>query len=146
MSRRVVLLALVCWPLVAPIEAWAADKVDFAAQIQPLLTARCGKCHKADKPAAKLSLVSADAIKAIEKKTVLVAGKPDESELFKRIGLPAGERSAANGGGGEAGRGGGGKAQRGAEGRAVARGGCGAGGSDRQTGAGGGERDAAIWG
>ena len=70
--------------------AQAQEKVDFATQMQPILAARCSKCHGEEKASAKLKLHSADAISAFEKKDkLLVAGKPDESELYKRIVLPA---------------------------------------------------------
>jgi len=70
--------------------AKAQEKVDFAAQIQPIFAARCSKCHGEEKANGKLRLHTADAIGAFEKKDkLLVAGKPDESELYKRITLPA---------------------------------------------------------
>ena len=70
--------------------AQAQEKVDFATQVQPILAARCSKCHGEEKASGKLKLHTADAIGAFEKKDkLLVAGKPDESELYKRIVLPA---------------------------------------------------------
>jgi mono/diheme cytochrome c family protein len=69
--------------------AQAQEKIDFAKQIQPIFAANCAKCHGDDKASSKLKLNSADAIGAFEKKDkLLVAGKPDESELYKRITLP----------------------------------------------------------
>ncbi|MBL9165469.1 MAG: hypothetical protein JNL18_22275 [Planctomycetaceae bacterium] len=73
--------------------AQADDKIDFAAQIQPILTAKCAGCHGAEKAAAKLRLDSADQITAFEEKDhLLVAGKPDESELYQRLVLPADDK------------------------------------------------------
>jgi mono/diheme cytochrome c family protein len=70
----------------------AAAAVDFAAQIQPIFAARCAGCHGAEKQQGKLRLDSAEAIGEFAKDTLLVAGKPDESELLKRISLPADDR------------------------------------------------------
>jgi len=68
----------------------AQEKIDFATQVQPILAARCSKCHGEEKASGKLKLHTADAIGAFEKKDkLLVAGKPDESELYNRIVLPA---------------------------------------------------------
>lgn len=71
-------------------DARAQEKVDFVTKVQPIFVARCGKCHGEEKASGKLKLHTADAIGAFEKKDkLLVAGKPDESELYKRITLPA---------------------------------------------------------
>jgi hypothetical protein len=78
---------------VAASPAHGEDKVDFATQVQPIFAAKCGGCHGADKASGKLRLHTADAITAFEKKDkLLVAGKPDESELYKRITLPADDK------------------------------------------------------
>jgi hypothetical protein len=79
------LVSFVCLPLAV---VRGEDKVDFA-KVQPILAKNCGKCHGAEKQAAKLRLDSADEISKYAKKDkLLVAGKPDESELLKRIMLP----------------------------------------------------------
>ena len=73
--------------------ARAQEKVDFVKQIQPIFEAKCAKCHGAEKAQGKLRLHTAEAIGAFEKKdALLVAAKPDESELFKRITLPADDK------------------------------------------------------
>lgn len=66
--------------------AHAADKVDFSKSIQPVLEKRCLECHGEKKEKGELRLDS----KAAATKTVIVAGKPDDSELIKRITLPEG--------------------------------------------------------
>ncbi len=95
MRRRcciLVCLALGYLPLNLSLAA-ADDKIDFATQIQPILTAKCAGCHGEEKAAAKLRLDSADQIGAFEEKDhLLVAGKPDESELYQRIVLPADDK------------------------------------------------------
>jgi mono/diheme cytochrome c family protein len=79
--------------LAAGSTAAAQEKIDFATQIQPIFAAKCAGCHGEEKASAKLRLHTADAISAFEKKDkLLVAGKPDESELYKRIVLPADDK------------------------------------------------------
>jgi mono/diheme cytochrome c family protein len=71
----------------------AQEKIDFAKQIQPIFAAKCAGCHGEEKASAKLRLHKADAIGAFGKKDkLLVAGKPEESELYKRIVLPADDK------------------------------------------------------
>lgn len=70
--------------------AVAEVKVDFAKQVLPILQESCGKCHGEKKASAKLRLHTAAALK--EKwdadKGLITSGKPDQSELYKRITLP----------------------------------------------------------
>src|SRR3954470_14837960 len=70
--------------------ATAEDKVDFAKQVLPILQESCGKCHGEKKASAKLRVHTAAALK--EKwdadKGLITPGKPEQSELFKRITLP----------------------------------------------------------
>ncbi len=66
-----------------PAFALAEEPVDFDAQIQPILSDRCFLCHgpDANKRQADLRLdLEADA-----KDYAIIPGKPDESELFRRI-------------------------------------------------------------
>jgi hypothetical protein len=66
--------------------ASAAESPDFEQQILPLLYTRCFSCHseKTDKPKADLRL---DSIDAIRESGAVVPGKPDESELLRRVSL-----------------------------------------------------------
>ncbi|WP_345734492.1 PSD1 and planctomycete cytochrome C domain-containing protein [Prosthecobacter algae] len=67
----------------------AAAPVDFA-QVQALLESKCLECHNPDKVKGKLLMNTAEAmIKGGSSGTSLVPGKPDESELLKRVVLPA---------------------------------------------------------
>ncbi len=72
----------------------ADGKIDFAKQIQPILTESCAKCHGEKKAAAKLRLDTAAHIKEKwdAQKDLLVAGEPDKSALYKRISLPAADK------------------------------------------------------
>ncbi|MEM9281634.1 MAG: c-type cytochrome domain-containing protein [Verrucomicrobiota bacterium] len=77
-----------------PIEAAA---VNFERQILPIFQAKCIECHKAPfeedgklkKPKAGLRMDAAWAIQAgSENGSVLIAGDPEESELYYRVTLP----------------------------------------------------------
>lgn len=63
-----------------------AQTPDFQEQVLPLLYNRCFSCHseKAGQPRGDLRLDSAESIRAGK---VIIAGKPDESELMRRVSL-----------------------------------------------------------
>jgi len=65
----------------------AAESPDFQHDILPLLYHRCFSCHseKKDQPKGELRL---DSAAGIHDSGVIVAGKPDESELLTRVSLP----------------------------------------------------------
>jgi mono/diheme cytochrome c family protein len=68
----------------------AEEPIHFAQQIQPILAEHCVKCHGEAKAQGRMRL---DSVAAIEEKlaadpALLVAGKPDESELSQRLVLP----------------------------------------------------------
>ncbi len=70
----------------------AVDKVDFTKDILPILEKSCVSCHGADKQKGKLRLDSKDAtMKGGSSGEVILAGKPDASEFYKRITLPKGD-------------------------------------------------------
>ena len=60
---------------------------DFSAEIEPLLIRRCSECHGPDKQKAQLRLDSRAAalLPAESGKVALVAGKPEASELIRRV-------------------------------------------------------------
>jgi hypothetical protein len=67
------------------------DKVSFNFHIRPILSDKCFKCHgpDANKRQAQLRLDIADSafapLKETKGKFALIAGKPEESELYSRI-------------------------------------------------------------
>lgn len=65
----------------------AADVVSFDRQIQPLLFGRCVKCHGSHDPQGGLQLhEAAGATKKLESgEQAIVPGKPDASELLRRV-------------------------------------------------------------
>ena len=76
----------------------AADKVDFATQVLPILEKSCVECHKAPftdadgkkkKPKGGVILDSREAIEKSKKGKLVVGKKPDESMLYHSISLPA---------------------------------------------------------
>src|SRR5436189_2558507 len=67
----------------------AADKVDFAKQIQPILQNNCVKCHGPEKQKGKLRLDSKEAaLKGGKDGPAFVAGDAAKSEMYRRITLP----------------------------------------------------------
>jgi hypothetical protein len=65
----------------------AADSTRFERDVLPVFYHHCFGCHseKQAKPKGKLRLDTAEGIRGSE---VIVAGKPDDSELLKRVSLP----------------------------------------------------------
>lgn len=64
--------------------------VDFVREVAPILQQRCVSCHGADKQKGDLRLdMRAHAMPAEDGS--IVAGKPDDSELLRRIALPDGD-------------------------------------------------------
>jgi hypothetical protein len=70
--------------LAAPVR----PKVDYNFTIRPILSDRCFLCHGPDERARKADLRLDKSESAIESGAI-VPGKPDESELIRRITLPA---------------------------------------------------------
>ena len=66
--------------------ALAADAVDYAKQIKPILATRCFRCHGATKQEGRLRLDTAAAIRVGgENGAAIVAGKSEASLLLKRV-------------------------------------------------------------
>src|SRR5580704_11515538 len=99
LSRTVLRLGLVAL-LALPVGTFAAWKltsksppepqaeIDFSSDIQPILATRCFACHGPDgsKRRAELRLDTKEGLLGGAGKTgVVIPGKPDESELFRRI-------------------------------------------------------------
>ncbi|MBX3176745.1 MAG: c-type cytochrome [Candidatus Hydrogenedentes bacterium] len=68
-----------------------AEEISFGAQVRPILEATCYECHGAERQKGELRLDSAEAIlKGGEMEGAsVVAGKPEESPLYKRTVLEA---------------------------------------------------------
>ena len=79
--RLLLVSALCCVPTAAS----AAEKVDFAHDVRPILSNRCFKCHGPAVQKAKLRLDSRD---AATKAGAIVPGKPADSPLVQRICEP----------------------------------------------------------
>ena len=75
--------------LASTLAARGADDVDFSRDVRPILSKHCFKCHGPDDKArkAKLRLDDRDtALRGGESgEKAIVPGKPDESELIRRI-------------------------------------------------------------
>lgn len=79
-------------------KAGKADKVDFVAQVLPILEKNCVECHKAPftdadgkkkKPKGGVILDSRDGIEKGKKGKLVVSKKADDSMLYHSISLPA---------------------------------------------------------
>ena len=69
----------------------AEGKVEFVKDIQPILQKSCLECHGPEKPKGKLRLDSKEAaFKGGKDGVVIVSGKADQSEMYRRTTLPAG--------------------------------------------------------
>lgn len=76
-------------PAPAPAAAAAPAPVDFT-QVQAVLESKCLECHNPDKVKGKLLMDTAEAmIKGGSSGPSLVPGNPHDSELLKRVLLPA---------------------------------------------------------
>jgi mono/diheme cytochrome c family protein len=77
--------------LATTLPAAAEATIDFEQQIQPIFAEHCIKCHGEKRAQAKLRLDNAAGIEAklAGDPELLVAGKPEESELYERLVLPA---------------------------------------------------------
>ena len=68
----------------------AEQKVHFSDQIQPIFVKNCTACHGGVKAAGNISLIYRERVvaKGKSKKTCVVPGSPETSELVRRIKLP----------------------------------------------------------
>src|SRR5665213_3910003 len=81
-------LLLTCTAAVALAEAPLPATIDFNRDIRPIFSENCYACHGPDKNKRKadLRLDTHDGIFAtIKSDTVVVPGKPEKSELFRRV-------------------------------------------------------------
>lgn len=69
--------------LLAPLAS--ATPISYEQQIRPLLSDKCFQCHGPDEAARKAKLRLDVAVGGPDAPTVLAPGKPEESELYKRI-------------------------------------------------------------
>jgi hypothetical protein len=80
--RYLALLSLLAF---SPI-AHAAEEIDFGRDIRPILSNKCFKCHG---PATQKGKLRLDDRAAAISRGAITPGKPEESELLKRLTLPA---------------------------------------------------------
>src|SRR5262245_31223843 len=77
---------------VAAPPAAPAPAVDFTRDVLPVLQRACVECHGPEKQKGKLRLDDRTAaLRGGSSGPVLVPGKPDDSELFRRIAIAKGE-------------------------------------------------------
>ena len=80
------LCTVVCWAIAAAAPAPAADPA-FTADVAPVLVARCASCHSGAKARAAYRLDTFENLlkPGVSAASAIVAGKPEESELYRRI-------------------------------------------------------------
>ena len=75
--------------------AGATAAVDFATDIQPVFENTCVQCHNPEKAKGKLQLVSKETLgKGGDSGAAVVPGKPEESQMVKRMTLPESDDEA----------------------------------------------------
>src|SRR5438046_773855 len=85
------ILAAACWAVLSTGAAAAANapqQIQFNRDIRPILSDRCFACHGPDKNKRKAELrldTRAGLLGAVGKKGVVVPGKPNDSELWRRL-------------------------------------------------------------
>jgi hypothetical protein len=83
--RAAYLIALALWPLAA-----AGSDALWTAHIEPLLKEHCTECHNPTKAKSGLDLSSMQTIlRGGERGTAVVAGRPEESNLYKFLSAEA---------------------------------------------------------
>ncbi len=70
--------------LLLPCSGLSAEKVDFSRQVQPVLARKCFACHGPDSATREADL-RLDQREAALEHNAIVPGKPDQSELLRRI-------------------------------------------------------------
>jgi hypothetical protein len=69
----------------------AAEPIDFQRQVQPILERACVQCHGPEKQKGKLRLDTGEALqKGGENGAPITPGKPEESDLYRRVILEGG--------------------------------------------------------
>ena len=90
-NRIIQLSSLGAVALLGFLPAQAAGKVDFAKDIAPIFEKSCVECHGVEKQKGKLRLDSKEAtFKGGENGDAVVAGKPDKSDVYRRVILAKG--------------------------------------------------------
>src|SRR5688572_28214299 len=78
---------LICIALGCLLAGCNSDKIDFSAQVKPILNKRCISCHGGVKRNADFSLLFRhEALDTAESgKLAIIPGDPDHSEMIRRI-------------------------------------------------------------
>ncbi|MGI8604138.1 MAG: SUMF1/EgtB/PvdO family nonheme iron enzyme [Verrucomicrobiales bacterium] len=89
MTRTGFSLALL-WALAALTHTIAAEEVDFATQVKPILEAACVHCHGEANQKGDFRIdKKEDAFKTVDGEAMIVPGRPDQSKAYTTTVLPA---------------------------------------------------------
>ncbi len=92
--KRFAVLALLL-PGASPPAPGRDDAVDFARDVLPILTRACFDCHGPDKQKGGLRLDRREAaLKGGNSGKIILPGRPEKSDLYRRIALPKGDEDA----------------------------------------------------
>ncbi len=82
-----VVLPAIGFFLISALQVSAADDVDFSRDIRPILVEKCYSCHGPDeaKRETDMRLDSESSVFAERDPLMIVRGKPEESELYRRL-------------------------------------------------------------
>ncbi len=82
-------------PVIVSLLGHVSLAADFVKDVRPILRRVCFECHGAEKHEGGLRLDQRDAaLRGVDSGRVLIAGRPDESELLRRVSLPRGHEEA----------------------------------------------------
>ncbi|WP_164103747.1 PSD1 and planctomycete cytochrome C domain-containing protein [Candidatus Laterigemmans baculatus] len=87
MSRVCWIVTAACWLGLCPLAGRAAEKVDFLRDVQPVLQQHCAECHGAEERNGGFSFDDPSSLfdEADSGGYVVLAGKPEQSELLRRV-------------------------------------------------------------
>lgn len=89
-SRKLWVIVLICLPAIVYYScSWNTHTIDFNTEVKPILNKKCISCHGGVKRKGGFSLLfRQDALAATESgKPAIIPGKPDESEMIRRLTL-----------------------------------------------------------